>query len=109
MRKVAYQVCWDTSDGTLWWSRTKTISCVVHNVMIWIGCWGPSASVTHSKAKCWVQAAVESERLNFSAGGLTWKRSGITYEADPMHVRIMFEEWRMTSCNKIATPRVEDE
>ena len=75
---------------------------------------GPhSASVTHSKARFWVQAAVSSERLNFSVGaslghgsGITYVariRSDITYEADPKHVRIMLEEWSMTSCNKVAT------
>ena len=32
---------------------------------------------------------------------LTWTRSGITYEADPKRVRIMLEEWSVTSCNKV--------
>ena len=40
-----------TSDATVLLSLMLTTSCVVHNEMIWIGCGGPWASVTHSKAK----------------------------------------------------------
>ena len=46
----------------------------------------------------------EFREIEFLGRRFAWTRSGITYEADPKHVRVMLEEWCMTSCNKVASP-----
>ena len=51
----------------------------------------------------------EFREIEFLGRRFAWTRSGITYEADPKHVRVMLEEWCMTSCNKVASPGVKDE
>ena len=51
----------------------------------------------------------EFREIEFLGSRLAWTWPGITYEADPKLVMIMFEEWSMTSCSKVVSPGVKDE
>ena len=82
-----------------------TTSCVVHNEMIWIVCGSQQALHTQKQSPC----SGEFREIEIIGRRLAWTRSGITYEADPKHVRVMLEGWSMTSCTKVASPGVEDE
>ena len=55
-----------------------------------------------SRKMKYLEAAVEQEDQRMRRLG--WTQSGSTYEADPKHVRIMLEEWSMTSCNNVVSP-----
>ena len=61
------------------------------------------------KSKVLSPSSGEFRGIEFLGRRLAWTRSGITYEADPTHVRIMLDEWSMPSCNKVVSPGVKDE
>ena len=40
---------------------------------------------------------------------IKWKYNGITYQADPKHVKILSEEWGQKNARLVGTPGVTEE